>query len=328
MKTYELEQHLLNHFNGLKKTSGDNIQVHDLDFSAVYEKHPDLNPARVRVLAMDAGLSVVPSVEVARTLPQGQSATYLVLSEDIKESLQSIGVNALIERSGTGLAEVYPELDEKIWEVTSDAFEKVSRAYELFGGTTNESGKIEEIEHVSRDGFASRNDGGYQGTGFTDISMLVGSGRQGNLPDKAEKAVEDSYNQGLGYALDAFKEEYADEIKDIPEDKLNYHDLYELGKGSLAEKLSELEYSQNSDEQSTVMFQIRTMFHNEGPENLLFTIQGAVNWEAPYHRPKGQWEDYFQSEVEFTETEMKSNMNEVVEKVKAELKKAVEHLGA
>jgi hypothetical protein len=245
------------------------------------------------------------------------------------DSLKEVSESVIQEREDSGLAESYPELDEKIWEAVSDEWEDVSRKYELFGGTDGEEGHIEEIEHKSRSGFISHNDGGYQGNGFTTIGYMVGSGIQGNLPDKAETEIQKFYDMGLEQALEQFKEEYKDEIKDIPEDKLNYHDLYEIGKGNLAEKLSELESENNTDDQSTVMFSLIAMYNNGGSDGVhTFTIQGVVNWEAPYHRNKSQFEDYYEAEVDFTEEDIKKDLNGVVEKVKAELKKAKEHLGA
>lgn len=504
MTIHELEKHLSNYFKNIKKSDADMVQVHDLDFSKIYADHPDLSPDRLKILAIDAGLILVNSVDDAKTLPHGQAATYLVIREDKQvvetgepdqdydheaydsivkslkkygyeakhkefdkyqgvkltvtkdghkvddfwtkdvvvrgkvkkngpkyakaylinkdgekssatrgdyfmkkdnyvfkgetlvlvdqkgkeekienpkksdlpdlldvgfpgfegkpsevmimqgekkdgefeveiskgkadvvqlvdylESLKEVSESLIQEREGSGLAESYPELDEKIWEAVSDAWEAVSRKYELFGGTEAEKGHIEEIEHKSRSGFISHNDGGYQGNGFTTIGYMVGSGIQGSLPTKANEKVEEYYEDGMRQALTQFREQYADEIKDIPEDKLNYHDLYEIGKGNLAEKLSEFESENNTDEQSTVMFSLIAMYNNGGSDGVhTFTIQGVVNWEAPYHRNKSQFEDYYEAEVDFTEEDIKKDLNGVVEKVKAELKKAKEHLGA
>lgn len=225
--------------------------------------------------------------------------------------------NKLQERHDRGLDEAYPELDKKIKDMVEAATEKIGDAFEMLV-----RGEVEQIEHKSRDGFISSNDGGYQSNSFSDVGMLVGMGL-GDLPSKAQDAIQKQYEYGLEMALETFKKDYADEIKDIPEDKLNYHDLYDMDKGDLAEKLSNLESEMNGDEQSTVMFQIRVMFHNNGPENLSFTVQGAINWEAPYHRPKGQWEDYYEADVDFTEEEIDS----VIPKVQAEVDAALKHMG-
>jgi len=236
--------------------------------------------------------------------------------KSLKESNESVN-KVIQERHDSGLDEVYPKLDEEIKELVTDAYGDLEQKYELNGQG------VEQIEHKSRSGFISSNDGGYEANGFTTVGYLMGTGHAGSLPDKAEKKVNELYEIELQNALDAFKEKYAKEIEGIPEDKLNYHDLYEMGKTDLAEKLSELESEQNTDDQSKVMFQLRAMFHNNGPDNMSFTIQGVVNWEAPYHRPKGDFEDYYEADIDFTEKEIAS----IGEKVKAELKKAVEYLG-
>lgn len=230
----------------------------------------------------------------------------------------SMGKDATVERHGKGLKENHPEWDTEVHNLVKDAFAKVVSEYDLYGGT---DGDAEEIEHESRDGFISSNDGGYRASGFTDVSHLVGSGQQGSLPDKAEKAVEKSYEENLKYALDDFKEKYAKEIEGIPEDKLNYHDLIELKKNDLAEKLSEMENDHGSDENSTVMFELICMFNNED-DGGTFTIQGVVNWEAPYHRNKGAFEDFYQAEVEVEKGD------DLEKKLKAEIEKAVKHMGA
>lgn len=226
----------------------------------------------------------------------------------------------VLSRHSKGLDEVYPKLDKQIKEIVADGFEKLESAYELFGGES----EPQSIEHKSRDGFISSNDGGYQQSMFTTVGNLLGSGLVTSLPEKAEKAVNKAYETGCKFALKEFKEKYAKEIKDIPEDKLNFHDLYELEKADLAEELSDLEDEQNRDDGSTVMFQLLVMFHNKGKDNLSFTIQGVVNWEAPYHRSQDKFEDYYQTTVDFEE----KDVPKIAAEVKREVKKAVKYLGA
>jgi hypothetical protein len=187
-----------------------------------------------------------------------------------------------------------PEISEKIKSAVTDAFEHISTKYELFAVDTR------EIECRSRDGFISSNDGGWEAIGFTDLSMLSSTGRLYNLPEKARDALEKLYNDCMDMARKEFIRTHKKELEGIPEDKINYHDLYELNKGNLAEKLSEFESDYTSGDDSTVMFEIRAMFgrgsENNGERTLYVSVM--VNWEAPYHREKSAF--MFAKEVEIT----------------------------
>jgi hypothetical protein len=229
------------------------------------------------------------------------------------------GQTKVESRHGKGLEDVYPDLDKEIKALVADGFDDISSTHELYGG--NE--EPESIEHKSRSGFISSNDGGYRQTAFTTIGNIENSGN-GHLPKKAAKAISKQFEENCKYALEDFKEQYADKLKDIPETKLHYAGLYDLGHGDLAEALSELEREHNEDDHSSVMFELLVMFHNEGKDDLSFTVQGAVNWEAPYHRSKGAFEDYYQATIEFTE----KDIPQIAKKVKAEIDKAVSYLGA
>jgi len=227
----------------------------------------------------------------------------------VKEGSTKKAGKKLTEREGQGLIENHPEWAEMVKAEVQEAGEDISRKYETY------SDSVEEVEHKSRDGFISSNDGGYQWKGFADTSSLMGSGRGHSMPKKAVAALEKDYEQNNQYALDAFKEEHAEEIAGIPEDKLNYHDLYDMGKGDLAEKLSELENTHNSDEQSTFMFMVMVMFNagEDGGEHSM-TVQAVINWEAPYHRNKSQFEDYKQVEFDFKdETDLGKKLHDAME---------------
>lgn len=83
----EIYKHLSNHFKERVRSSSDMTQIHDIDISSIVEKYPDISLDRMKVLAMEAGLHVVESVEEAKTLPYGQMVTYVVL---IDEALSKI----------------------------------------------------------------------------------------------------------------------------------------------------------------------------------------------------------------------------------------------
>lgn len=224
---------------------------------------------------------------------------------------------SMFEREGTGLKELYPELDEKIKEAVSDAFEKVVDSWELFGGSSEREDNVEEIEHKSRDGFRSSNDGGYDGVGF--ITLYYVQLETESLPPKAAKAVENMVEYNNGFVRQELLDKYPTELSKLPKN-FSYNDLVEAGLDDIAEEFASASTDALNDD--TVMFLVRAMYGHEGKDKGTFTIQGVVNWETPYHRSNSKYEDYYESEVEFN-----GDINKTVSKVKAELKKAVNHLG-
>jgi hypothetical protein len=134
---------------------------------------------------------------------------------------------------------------------------------------------------------------------------------------EANKRAEDAYLQNEEYA----RERLAEEFKQlgIPEAKQNYHDLYELGHGSLAERFDETVREYSSED--TIMLEVRIMYHGIDESGLhSASVSAAVNWESPYHRSSISWmpgfkcEDSKEVEVEFR------NLREA----KAKLSKAIE----
>lgn len=222
---------------------------------------------------------------------------------------------AITERHDKGFIENFPDLAEKLHNAIEDVKGDLER--DPASGGYETSGEIEEVEHKSRDGFISSNDGGYSYAGFVPLEHLFGSGSFGQMTNGAQKHVQGIYDQGLEMALDAFKEKYAKEIDGIPEDKLNYNDLYDMKKGDLAERLSELEMEMNADD--TVMFLIRAFMEDDSDreQGITWSIQSAINWETPYHRPGSNNEDYKEVFIEFKDQEdMKKNFNKVLKAVK------------
>ena len=90
MTLAEVYKHLLNHFKDLAKSRADMVQVHDLSLKPIIAEYPDISLDRVKLIAIEAGLKVVDSVADAKSLPHGQMATYVVLSESIQEAKEDI----------------------------------------------------------------------------------------------------------------------------------------------------------------------------------------------------------------------------------------------
>lgn len=174
------------------------------------------------------------------------------------------------------------ELSDKIKSAVENAFETISTKYELYAVDTR------ELECRSRDGFITHNDGGWEAIGFTDLSMLSSTGRLYGLPEKARDSLEKLYNQAMDEAKKEFIKKHKADLEGIEEDKINYHDLCEMGQSTLAEELSEYESEYSSGEENGVMFELRAMF-GRGIEERTLYVSVTVNWEAPYFRDKSDF---------------------------------------
>ena len=204
-------------------------------------------------------------------------------------------------------AEVYPILKDKIDNVIDDI------PYENANG-----GKGEEVEHQSRSGFFAYTDGGYQYDWFEYVSIMNGSGQ--NLPTKpldAELDRQVKYNYDI--AKETFSERHPEIVKELGEDKINYHDLYEEGYESEAEELSELEMDYGGED--SILMRVFAYYYtpeNSRAENGKHTISlfGDVNLESPYHRA-GNLDDSI--EITFTF----NSIADLSKKMDANLKKIV-----
>ena len=226
-------------------------------------------------------------------------------------SKKNVKAGMVTARQDRGFVENFPEMAEQLKEAVAAVAEQVAHEDETSGIR-----EVEEVEHKSRDGFISSNDGGYEFSDFVPLEYFFSTGKF-DVPAKAKAGIQSMYDAGLEMAKDQFKKDHKAELEGIEDDKINYHDLEEMGKGDLATELEELERSMNEDD--TVMFQVRAFMEaDEGLEGeIVWTVQGAVNWESPYHRSKSAYEDYKQLSVEFKDTEdMKANFGKVLEAVK------------
>lgn len=231
----------------------------------------------------------------------------------VGEERKEVGVHSVTAKckkvaSGDGFVLEYPELTAQLKGAIEDLATAIESTYESYDG------KLEEVEFKSRDGFISSNDGGYEYTTFAYARYLEGSGT--SLPtEKSQIAVDKRMENGKEMAKEEFIKEYSEELKDIHEDKINYNGLYELGKGDLAEKLEEMERGFNEDD--SIMFQVMAFVKYNQDNSISFNVQGAVNWEAPYHRRGSNREDWKEIVVEFTDEEdMKKNFSKVISAVK------------
>jgi hypothetical protein len=155
----------------------------------------------------------------------------------------------------------YPEFDAIIKEFIDDLSPNYSEGYLIK--------ETEAIECIRRDGFIphSHNHGGYDKEWITDLMSIWGSGCE---IGKYTQEVAD--NEAIEAAETYIK--YDAENKDkkllatIPEDKRNYHDLYELGHSELAETMDE--YCSDWLRDDSIYYGYRAMY--EGQQGCWHTL--------------------------------------------------------
>lgn len=191
--------------------------------------------------------------------------------------------------------------------------------------------QVSEIESDSRDGFIPFTNGGFEATGFVDLSHFNSTGKGVGGNGKAENAIEGQIETAYEMALDEFKDQYETEIEGMgySEDQLNYHDLYDLDRGDLAEALSEIEHEYLSDEDSSVMYQIGVYYYDPSNSKNDFKgehsiyVYGVINWEAPYHRRQDKFEEVMKSSGSFSFKDSK----DLEIKLKKKLKDVYKEIG-
>jgi len=171
----------------------------------------------------------------------------------------------------------YPELKDMLEEAINDA-------EELFPDDSfpyDTKGPITSIECLSRDGFIANNynKGGFEASSFNDARSIEGSGVH-PASERACKAI-------------------AEFVESNHEDALK--DLGFTAEQELTEEQQEELYEKQDEYGSgdTLMYQVRIMFHGLERGVYSVTVQVAINWEAPYHRSKSDFEDYTEVEVAF-----------------------------
>lgn len=192
---------------------------------------------------------------------------------------------------------------------------------------------IDTIECRSRDGFIpfSHNRGGLMARQFTDLMSLWGSGITVSHK-KAQAEIERQIEYNLELAKETFFEKHTKELKKIgiteeTDPRLNYHDLYKMKHGDLAERLSQLESKYLSDHDSSIMFEVRFMYSgcDETGTHRAF-VSCAVNTEGPYHRPSISWapgvfcEGAEETEIEWTtDTELRERLSKALQETSGEI---------
>lgn len=148
---------------------------------------------------------------------------------------------------------------------------------------------LDDIAHEHYSGFIPFTNGGWRAMVPLNLADLVskGAGWPGHygIAQKLDAAEAYSYE----CALESFEMMCADDLEGIPRDKWNYSELYELGRGDLAETLSECEHE---NLQSVFWIEYRAIYYaadnprNETGRDEVYFYAG-VNLDFEYGRDSG-----------------------------------------
>lgn len=219
------------------------------------------------------------------------------------------------------------ERDKKIIEAAVD------KAYELMQGirhhlemypySSHSKDAVREVEYKSRDGFWSHIDGGFEATGFVRSLSELTYGHPKAVTDAANKRQKYNYQ----IAKEQFIQEYPELVEELGKDKINYHDLYEAGYDSEAERLSEMEMEMEMESEDDFMFQLRVLYYSPNNTHSDFDgqhsvhVDAVVNWEAPYYR-SGKGNEF----IGFAKSFVFKDAKQLEKILKAALQKAAKSL--
>jgi len=158
---------------------------------------------------------------------------------------------------------------------------------------------IAEIECYSRDGFIpwSGNKGGIQIRGFCTLMDIFGGGYYPSH-DKARAEIERQIELDLGYASEATFEKHKEllEKHNVTQKKATYVNIQKLvdkGKKELEPVLQTIQVEESNylgdSDSSSIMYEIRFMYHGCTNGIHSASVSAAVNTEGPYHRSSISW---------------------------------------
>ena len=170
---------------------------------------------------------------------------------------------------------------------------------ELYESTATEfeaEPNVERICHESFDGFIPFTNGGTRLITAIDLSYLEGIGKS-FVNEKVANEIEQSVGYCYTNAREQFiaenrerlEKRFSKELLDSNSDKVNYHTLYDLKEGELAEELSETEQAWLEGAlfiEHRVQFYSADNLRNETGEDEICFMSG-VNLDYDYGRDKG-----------------------------------------
>ena len=180
-------------------------------------------------------------------------------------------------------------LDEEIGNMFGEIESTTESEFEV-------SGNLAEICHESYEGFSPYTNGGVDFTAAISLDYLVGTGKS-----FVNAKVSNEIEKTMDYCYTGAREQFIAENREVLEnwftadelntnkDTINYHELYDLKLGTLAESLSEMEQSWQD---SVLFIQHRAMFYSAdnsrndtGEDEIAF--RSGVNLDYDSGRDKG-----------------------------------------
>lgn len=180
-------------------------------------------------------------------------------------------------------------LDINIGDMFGEITETTDTEFEV-------EGNITAIEHESYDGFIPFTNGGIQFTAPINLDYLTGSGK-GFVNKEVTKTIDNTVDYCYTGAREQFIADNREELNktfcagylDGNSDRVNYHVLYDMKRGNLAEILSETE---SAWLECILFVEHRAQFYsadnsrNETGEDEICFLSG-VNTDYDYGRDKG-----------------------------------------
>ncbi len=180
-------------------------------------------------------------------------------------------------------------ISEAIGEMFELIEEKTDSEFEVTGNT-------QEIAHEAYSGFMPFTNGGVQFTAPIFLNDLTSSGKgfmNSDVNASIEKTVDYCYTSAReSFIVDnrkALEEHFSKEQLDSNSDEINYHTLYELKQGTLAEELSDMETGWLEGilfVEHRVQFYSADNHRNDTGEDEICFLSG-VNLDYDYGRDKG-----------------------------------------
>ena len=180
-------------------------------------------------------------------------------------------------------------IDEQLNEMFEELYSSTETEFEV-------EPVIRPICHESYDGFIPFTNGGTQLIATVDLSTLHGQGKDfvnEKVRDELEKVIDNCYKDARERFIELNREEleliFEKSCLDNNDEYVNYHTLYNLKQGRLAEELSETEMGWMSTAlfvEHRVQYYAADNYRNEtGHDEICF--MSGVNLDFEYGRDKG-----------------------------------------
>lgn len=180
-------------------------------------------------------------------------------------------------------------IDEQLDEMFDELYSSIETEFEV-------EPEVRPVCHESYDGFIPFTNGGTQLIASINLDYLVGSGK-GFVNEKVTNEIDKT----VGYCYISAREDFiannraeleklfSAELLDSNSDEINYHSLYDLDAGKLAEELSETESGWLEGYlfvEHRVQYYAADNHRNETGEDEICFMSG-VNLDYDYGRDKG-----------------------------------------